>query len=111
MFVSLRHDGWYAEDDLGMTPVHFDPSDHHSDDVACSMPIERIQGLVNFVGEILQLTNDRCQILCGFGGLNQRLPVFLQMRKLLLHARDAGLENPGTLFDRLVLPHSCRSIG
>ena len=56
------------------------------------MPIERIKSLVNFVGEILQTANNQCQILFGFGGFNQRLPVFLQTRKPLLHARDAGLE-------------------
>jgi hypothetical protein len=91
VFVSRRH-GWHAEDDLDVIPVHFDPSDHHSDDVARPMPIERIQSLVNFVGEILQTANNQCQILFGFGGFNQRLPVFLQTRKPLLHARDAGLE-------------------
>ena len=42
------------------------------------MPIERIKSLVNFVGEILQTANNQCQILFGFGGFNQRLPVFLQ---------------------------------
>jgi hypothetical protein len=92
VFVSRRHNGWHAEDDLDVIPVHFDPSDHHSDDVACPMPIERIQSLVNFVGEILQTANNQCQILFGFGGFNQRLPVFLQTRKPLPHARNAGLE-------------------
>ena len=92
MVVSHRHNGWHAEDDLDVIPVHFDPSDHHSNDVACPMPIEPIQSLVNFVGEILQTANNQCQILFGFGGLNQRVPVFLQTRKPLLHAHNARLE-------------------
>jgi hypothetical protein len=66
--VSRRHNGWHAEDDLDVIPIHFDPPDHHSDDVACPMPIERIQSLVNFVGEILQTTNNQCQAFFGFGG-------------------------------------------
>ena len=84
MFISRRHNGWHAEDDLDVIPVHFDPSDHHSDDVACPMPIERIQSLVNFVGEILQTANNQCQILFGFGGFNVN-----QRRRHLFERRHA----------------------
>jgi len=97
-----------AKHDLDAVTIDLDPANEGVDDLACPVPVEAIEALIDSGGKVFEPTDHQRELAFGIGGLDGRLLSVPDLRHAQLQPCNAGFklslveETPGVAVNQAI---------